>query len=248
MKTVMVISPSYLSALLKESDKFSFCIQGYGSFENAHSGLVKTNVSELIGFAYVGKTLPIENSKDYLEMLEFLEMLDGLEEKRRIVFLTISSGGYLRRLAKKFSNVEIFRVEGVQDITDTVIDKDVFGNIILFMGSPYKLIEQTGSDLPYEQNDDWKLHYKHVMNPDVLRCLEDVVELGNLNETLINDEVYNMFLSSGNNLYAIIRQNVVAKRCGINDADLIRRAKNMINSNVSGADWCILMVMLEGVE
>ena len=64
MKTIVIISPDYLTAVYEESKKYSFLIQGYGSFKQAIDGLLKVNSNELMGVGYLGYSLPLVDSNE----------------------------------------------------------------------------------------------------------------------------------------------------------------------------------------
>lgn len=58
LKIIYVISPTFLKSLYKEALHYDFKLQGYGNVTNALKGLLKTNIDDILGFAYVNTRLP----------------------------------------------------------------------------------------------------------------------------------------------------------------------------------------------
>ena len=130
MKTIVIISPDYLTAVYEESKKYSFLIQGYGSFKQAIDGLLKVNSNELMGVGYLGYSLPLVDSNERKNMEKFLQLCDLFDDKKRFVFITQIAAADLIGLAKKYKNVEFVKFDNETEVTDLLINQSLFGTIL----------------------------------------------------------------------------------------------------------------------
>ena len=107
MKTIVIISPDYLTAVYEKSKMYSLLIQDYGRFEQAIDGLLKVNSNELMGVGYLGYSLPLVDSNERKNMEKFLQLCDLFDDKKRFVFITQIAAADLIGLAKKYKMLSL---------------------------------------------------------------------------------------------------------------------------------------------
>lgn len=242
MKTIIVISPEYLTALQEESDKYSFCIQGYGSFSLANNGLIRVNSGELLGVAYVSYALPSKDTQEYTAMLKFLRLCDLMDDSKKMIFVLQTSGAALSAVAKEFTNLRIFIRENEELITDATINKGVFGSILLDNTNAYKL-EEPDKETTIEDKRTWLLQIDTIVNPGVLECMSPIDILGDVQLTLENDCVYNRLVEAGDHLLSLIRKKRILKEFGIVNHVLNTAIEQNISTIADEATWCVYHVL-----
>ena len=245
MKTVIVVSPDYLTAVYRQSTKFSFILQGYGKFANAIQGVLKVNCGELLGCAFIGEKLPQKGTSEFGAMIAFLEALNQLNDSKKIVFVlqTVASSA-LSELATKMKNLRIFAAANVPLITDEVIDQQIFGSLVPDAAPAYRLEETEENRQVY--SNDFLLHYVPIANKSVFDCCSDVDRQETLQLTLENDKVYQSLLAKGNNLLSSIRKERIQKLFGIKDKRLSLAIDGMVK-DLAPDLWCLCNVIREGL-
>lgn len=188
MKVLFVVSPDYLDAVFAEAKKYDFYLQGYGNLESAYKGLMKTNISDILGFVYLADSLP-----DNLGPLaEFVKKCDILNESRKFIFAlrdTTNLQVLLNQL--KVSNIKIGYLPELEVITDSVINKDIIGSILLDSYKPYKLNETEVNDVKrFSVN---RLHYEPLFSDSIFDCFGAVEKLATVEQTLNYDAFYNKY-------------------------------------------------------
>lgn len=194
MKSIIVISPHYLDAVYEESQKYDFRLFGYGTFACAKQGLLKVNCSDILGFAFVGTHLPISRSKEFKHMLEFFHMCDLLNADKKFVIVTDEDSSPWTKIFKKYKNLRFFGCSGYDFMSDIIINKNVFGSILLDSMEPY--------EFGNKKQDVISWHTPHLsyvpLFPDTqIQCTAPIEFLGTMERTLSNDAIYQRFKTEG---------------------------------------------------
>lgn len=206
IKVIYAVSPDYLEALYSEAKKYNFCLQGYGNLEDAIKGLKKTNISEILGFIFVGRELYY--SKEGLsELLNTCNRLCRYSPKKFIFALQNSKGLADALEISSFENLKVSYLPDFEILTDTVINKQLFGSILLDSYEPYLLHEQSEKNVVSQSAT---LKYEPLFSDYVLKCLDPVDKLNTYEMTTLNDKIYQEYLSDGSDL-AIIRECFIKK-------------------------------------
>jgi len=203
LEIIYVVSPDYLESIFLESKKYSFDIQGYGSLTRAKSGLKYTNVSEILGYAYVSTKFPERGSKEFGQFLDFLRLcsLAGSDTKF-LVITTVPVGGAVQSL-KEFPGLRFSLYVAEDGITDIVIDQNLFGSILLDNYEPYLLKEREKESLGSLQCP--VLRFNPVVPDYFFEVFSQVHSMGSVKETIRNDPVVAMYGGSGS-AFAMLRK------------------------------------------
>lgn len=222
MKVMYVVSPDYLLAFEKESEEFSFYIQGYrefvpsnnqsGIYKTAISELYKTNINDIVGFIVL-----VDDLQYYINDLNlFLQQANMVCQghRRRVVIGSISakSDKYLSML-NPTPNLDIYRVTNIGIVTDTVIKRELFGTIIMGK-APYKFLDSSNTSTTYK--DLPVLKYKPIFSKVVLGVLDPVTVISDdFRKVLSYDSVYRSLLDEGEDILAFIRLIKIANTMGL---------------------------------
>lgn len=179
MKSVFVVSPEYLTAIKKETDKYSFAIQGYGNFELAERGFIKINAKDFLGFIYAKDTIT-ENDK--LDVIDFIERLLLFDEIDFEVVIISKSKNKLAEIGNEFQG-EAIKIKCVYDYDylDDQMLKAIFADIIYYKEDPYEFkskdkVKVLAPDRRYMLRHDYlfpkytELLFKRV---NIIRTLND---------------------------------------------------------------------------
>lgn len=249
MDTIFVISPQYLNVTYTESKKYSLAIHGYGSFRRACSGLLKTNVLDILGFAFIGNALPESDSEEFECMKKFLRKVNLLQANKKFVFVVLDgitlSNEYLRSL----SYVRFFVAQNMQCMSDTVINKNVFGSLLLDKYKPYQRIPDADSFSPNEFTIP-TMHVEPLISDYVLQCIKDPYSFSSIDDALKNDEIYNAYFDANNPLM-FARYLLLMKKVGAFSEDksneLNTKFYQMIDTVKSNQLRCIYVSIFEHV-
>lgn len=245
MKTAIIISPDYLTAVYKQSHKFSFAIQGYGSFEKAISGILKVNCGELLGCAYISEKLPIQGSVEYKAMNSFLNAVNQLNDSKKMIFILQNSAQQvLTGIASRLTNVRIYVTGEVPVITDSVIDQNLFGSLILDNTDAYKLNAKENQSS--SKTDDFLLHFVPVVSKNILSCCDPIDKLETFQLTIENDMIYQDLNQQGNQIFASVRKELIQKAFGITDKRL-KIAIDKMMEDLPEDIWCVCNVIRGGM-
>lgn len=206
MKIIYVVSPDFLEALYTEAKKYTFCIQGYGNLNDALTGLLKTNISDILGFCYVGTELFYEKSmiSDYLKTCNML----CRNNAKKFIFALQNSKGLAEVLQmSEFGNLKVSYLPDFEILTDTVINKQLFGSILLDNYEPYLLRDEQSAVVKAENP---ALQYQTLFSDYVLQCLDPVDKLATFEDTKLNDSIYQEYVNDKSDL-AYIRECKIRK-------------------------------------
>lgn len=245
MKTIVIISPDYLTAVYEESKKYSFVIQGYGSFKQAINGLLKVNDSELMGVGYIGYALPLIDSNERKDMESFLQMCNLFENRKRMVFITQTVATGLNLLAKKYENVELVKYDNELEITDLLINQSLFGTIMYATMIPYKLNPIKEDNFEYEITELRKGR-SLIFDYDCEQLLKEIEKMTTIEETLENDKVFLYYSENKNKLFQTVRKYQVLKMFGKLNIVAQKNLEELVNSTVKNPEqWCFLKTLIE---
>ena len=199
MKSIFMISPDFLEVSYKEALKYDFTLQGYGNFVDGKNGLLKINRQDLLGFVYFATSLP-ENLE---ELMDFLHYCDLMRNNSMFLFALLNTKGLSAINLTEFSNL-CFAYLGIEEVvTDKVLNRDIFGTILLQNYEPYTF-EEEKSEVPSVFSVE-RLQYRPIFSNYVLQCLSKVNLSDSFEKTVAYDEVYRNY-SKDNELLAEIRK------------------------------------------
>lgn len=199
MKSIFMISPDFLEVSYKEALKYDFTLQGYGNFVDGKNGLLKINRQDLLGFVYFAETLP-ENLE---ELLDFLHYCDLMGKNSMFLFALLNTKGLSAINLAEFSNLRFVYLGIEEVVTDKVLNRDIFGTILLQNYEPYTF-EEEKSEVPSVFSVE-RLQYRPIFSNYVLQCLSKVDLSDSFEKTVAYDEVYRNY-SKDNELLAEIRK------------------------------------------
>lgn len=247
MQTVIVISPEYLTGIYKEAKKYSFVIQGYGSFANAINGLHKVPAKDLLGVACLLYTIPQVGSKEYEAFNELLHLITLYEDEKRFVVITQTSSVKFRNEIKGIHGADIVLFDEEEEITDITINQKIFGTVLKKTREPYifekkKVLGEESSNV-----DFWKLKLDTVLSEDELQLMSPIAMLDDAQQTVLNDRACARFRDNKNRLLLAVRQYEILKLFK-EDVSVIRAEINMLleKEDVDTILWCIIRCLLGG--
>lgn len=240
IKVIYAVSPDYLEALYTEAKKYNFCLQGYGNFRDAIKGLMKTNVSDILGFIFVGSEL-FYDKEIVSEFLNSCNMLCRNTPKKFIFALQNSKGLVDMLEISSFENLNVSYLPDFEILTDTVINKQLFGSILLDNFEPYQLHPEQEHRVNVQ---DTSLKYEPLFSDYVLRCLNPVDKLNTYETTILNDQIYQEYLADNSDLLSI-------RECFIKKAFNIPYDKNKIQEILKHREeaqqYCIYRALISTI-
>lgn len=242
MKTIMIISPQYLEAIFTEAKKYSFVIQGYGTFKLACKGVTKVVASELLGVAFVADNLPREGSKEYESFIALLNLLSSMnrEIKFSIVLKNNISNEYFK-IFKQYDLINFYGRTGVENITNTLIGQNVFGSLILSTEEPYALKEKKVE--VFENPVLPTICVDPLISPYLLQCVSDVAQ-DDEKRVLRSDSAYLRYVNDENTILASMRKFIILKTFGKQDDSLLEFAKEHIETGNLDTDTYVAYSIL----
>lgn len=235
MGIIFVVSPDYLEALYKEASKYKFGLQGYGNFKQACSGIYKTNPLDVIGYAIVSEALPELKSSEGKSLLKLLTFINDFETPKNLIFATNGHLGVINALARKFPRINISYVVEKDAMTDIVINRDIFGSLLLGVHNPYIFEKENGLRLGNFTSP--VLQYKPLFSPYVLQCLDNVSKLETIQHTIEVDLPYQEYVKSADEIMQLFRKWKIYSSFSEDFAD--KEKLRALVSNVTNTTlWC----------
>lgn len=229
MKLLYLISPNYMNAFRAEIEPYSFKLQGYPSIQQAHEGLHKRNISDILGFVYFSTSLP----RNYKAVIQFLERVDMIAPKDMIFMLAVQDGKGFDYVKSSFEpqNLKLKVMSGWDDVTDVVI-KSCLATFILSNYKPYnetnlgsKKTRETSID--FSQIEMKNLKYKRLFRNEMLELLTPVnmtpLKEPNQEVTIMNDALLNR-LATNRDMYYRVRLAYIKAHFG--DSTMIHEIQN----------------------
>jgi hypothetical protein len=200
---IFAISPHYLKYILYESKEYNFKIQGYGSFSDAKSGLMKTNASEIYGFIVMVDDF---GTIDWKQMKEFMSLSsivsDGSKKRKRFLFAVKNDSGMLNLFSSKDYQAIDFFLAKFEVMTDLFIRQEVFGTILNGYLKPY--VENSEDNFELGKYRPVKsLSYVPLFSNTAMKSLERIKVRSTKNETVIEDEYLEVLKSESEFFYTL---------------------------------------------
>ena len=221
MKIIIVISPNYLEAVYKDSQKYSFVIQGYGNFAAARVGIMYTNASDILGCIYLGSSFPTKLD----DALAFFNSLNLMCKPLKVILASQDKIALTHSQLEKFNNLKFSKLDELEFVTDITINRELFGNILLDNYEPYIL--KNDSTEKAEVHSDLGLQCKPVI-PDILyETVEKVYYMDELQDTYLTDVILNKY--KGNDLMQGLRKLVILLRQGYDVSEIVSEIEEIID-------------------
>ena len=212
MKSILIESPDYLEAIFKESDKYNFTIFGYGNVQVALQKIIQINSYELIGTAFVYDSIPKKDTTDYKLLLELLDKAALFNKK--VLLVTRDSIAPIKSDIQKISNLKLSYLENQEFISDTVINKCIFGSLLLNTIKPYKLDKQESVNENLESLPTLK--NENIVPDYVLDIFSAIKPTDNVTDTINFDDAYNHY-KDANKIVASLRKMFIRKTMNKNN-------------------------------
>lgn len=211
MKVVIVVSPVFLKAVCEEGEKYSFQIQGYGSFQKAADRLMYTNVEDVLGFAYLGTNLPGKDTEEGKAMYRFLKLCNRMDANKKFLFLLQGQmRGDVIKTLRTFKKLKIVYQDGIEFVTDILINKQLFGSILLDNYEPYLLKQQESEKEKKEMGSVPVTSFVPVVPSILFQVLEEVHFMDSLEDTLETDLVLQR--CQGNDVVTLLRKILIVRK------------------------------------
>ena len=135
--------------------------------------------------------------------MDFLHYCDLMGNNSMFLFALLNTKGLSAINLTEFSNL-CFAYLGIEEVvTDKVLNRDIFGTILLQNYEPYTF-EEEKSEVPSVFSVE-RLQYRPIFSNYVLQCLSKVNLSDSFEKTVAYDEVYRNY-SKDNELLAEIRK------------------------------------------
>ena len=182
MATNFAVSSGLIEPLYDNAQKYDFSLQAYGNFDLACKKLVYVNSSDLIGIAVVDEV--IEDEKGFDKFLGYCDCIQGA------VVLVACNRKYVVPSVINSHKTRILCVNDIEVFTDLVINRDVYGALLLEKFEPYKIRRKE------EVQGTWgvaTLSYTPLFSKYVLKITElpniESIELGADADKIYNELV-----------------------------------------------------------
>lgn len=215
MKIIYVVSPDYLEAVLDESQKYSFAIQGYGDLDRACRGLCYVNVLDILGFGYIADTFPEPGSLLYDKFINFVSKCSLLGADRKFMLITKEAVPDLGEDLSRFSNLKFASVVEKNGFTDITINRSFFGSILLANYQPYNFNGEQEETYHLSDYCCRTLKFPKVVPDLMLDIFEPVRRLTDCAATIENDQVICRY-ADNNKVVLSLRTIKIMKQFGEN--------------------------------
>ena len=226
-KRILVISPTYLSTIDKQALKYSFDLQGYGTFQLALQNLKRVDWCNLLGVAFVSDRLP--KGEEFKRLISFCSILNKCGSYR-FVFVTREVMDHQKfAVLKQYSSLDMRESSGHEYISDTVIHRQVFGSLLNGKEEMYKLKDDVPETL--SRFECPVLHLHSVINGHALQCISDIDALDSLQHTLEFDRVYQQYLKDKSVLAGLRKIFIAARFNEVSEDELVaieRKFKDLL--------------------
>lgn len=187
MRYLYFVSDSYVKAIDKEVEDYSFDCKIYPSIKTARKFLIASNISEILAFIFL---LDKINDTDYDDLLDLLEKIDEISPKGKLVIISLNDETIYDDILNEctFKNIKLFTVDYPEVVTDSFIKRDLVGTVIVNLFDPY--IENKNKKL--KTSDDYKnktIIYEPIIDSRIFWLLEPIEPTLELRRCIDNDEV-----------------------------------------------------------
>lgn len=242
MGVIFVVSSDYLSAVMQEFKKYHFQLQGYGTFHMASQGILRTNTVDILGIAILADRLPVKGSAEFNDMLEFLYRCDLIGTNKKVLFLVKEDVGSILPNLQVLKHLRFYSAGKFDMVTDTLIQKNLFGSILLDCEDAYYFQEKPSIHLGNFTGET--LSYVPILSKQLLSCIANFETLGSAKHTLEYDRYYTDFRKRKSNL--ALWRALYIKRCFGEEASYENSAIQTIleeELHNSKSSWSLLYVM-----
>lgn len=187
MKYLYFVSDSYVKAIDKEVEDYSFDCKIYPSIKTARKFLIASNISEVLAFVFL---LDKVSNTDYNDLLDLLEKIDEISPKDKLVIISINDETIYDDMVNEcvFKNIRLFTVNYPEVVTDSFIKRDLVGTVLINLFDPY--IEKKPNKL--KTSNDYKnkiVTYEPIIDSRIFWLLEPIEPTLELRRCINNDEV-----------------------------------------------------------
>ena len=197
---IFAISPEYLVALDKEAKDYNFDLLGYGNFADAKNGLRTVNSREISGYLYLATSLTKEKGlEDFLALCN----IQCKYKPRKFIICVKEAKNLFKQIDfSKYKNLQFKLVRfGSYGVSDTLINRELFGSLLLSVSPVYEFKEKQAKPLSMLSATK---KYSALFPKEVMEIFSPPVALDNLNLVLRNDEIY-QHLQKVDAFYALAR-------------------------------------------
>lgn len=217
-----IVSDSYLKALKKESDDFSFSIKGFCSIKQGLKNLPFTNMEDILGFVIAYHELP----EDLSELVRYINTLNNICDKPVVLFSYFKEGVSHVIEHINYNNIKLYVSTDMEAVTDIVIKREVYGSILKEIYPMY----YRGKSLEEDEKNNFTHsleYYKPIINLDTEKVLSKVSISPSYDKALASDIALKDF--DNNPVLSLLRTKVIQKHFNI-DRDLKSHLNNLLES------------------
>ena len=204
MKFMYVVSPHFLRPIVAESSDFSFAVRGYCSIRDGVDNLKFSNFEDIKGFIFCFYELP----KKLMPLVKFINYLDDLCEKPVVICSCVKDGMSLLIKHVHHKHIKLFVVTPVDDMTDIVIRRDLFGTILRETDQPY--VKESKKETEEEQ-DRGMPKYVPILPKIVNRLYDRVIQTDDVQSALNFDTALRFYKGNSDILYFLRTQQILKK-------------------------------------
>lgn len=199
MKYMYVISPHFLRPIVAESEDFSFAIKGYPTVGEGRRKFTYTNLEDIQGFIFCFYELP----KKLRALADFITYLDTLCSKPVVICCCVKDGMDLLLKNVSHDNIKLFVRCPVEELTDVVIRRDLFGTIIRETTEPYP---ELNPPKEIKQHDVVKsIRYESILPNDINKLYDPVIVTKDYSVALKSDKPL-VYLKDRSDILAYLRR------------------------------------------
>lgn len=236
-KKIFVVSSNYLEALHKESTKYSFELVGCGNFKTACRLLQGVSVGDLLGVTVVERELPDAKSSDGKAFLKFVKMLGDLQHEVRLNIILVQGSlqNEYRKEIKKWKNITCYCHANAEAITDSVLNSEAFGSLLLEENGMYRFEDEEGYVL---SNEALKvINVGNYLSEYLLGVVADCIPYDTLERTCIHDEWHKKYVEANDGLLQKMREWYVGMQCEFDVSDYPEEVKTMVEADLDNVTF-----------
>lgn len=243
MKTIIVVSPSYLDTFFSESEKYSFSIHGYGNAALALKRAIYVNASEILGFVLAYDSFPARTSKEFRDLVRLLDCYDLMGIDKPLIVITRSEGVKKEVALLNLKHLKVNVLDGLEVVSDTVVNKGAFGKILIENYEMYQIFNR-----PTEKLGNFtgpRLGVTPIIPGFLLEVLSPVHLMQKLEESIEFDIVYKKY-KDHNKLVADLREILIREKMHKRSDSLIVRVLESVDK-LDVKSRCLHLACLERI-
>lgn len=231
-KTIFVISSNYLEAVHKESGKYSFELIGCGKFETACRVIQNVSVGTLLGVSIVEQRLPDIKSREGKALLQFLNILGDMQQNIRLNVIVTREAlgtGYSKAI-KKHKNIQGFCHDNAEAVTDSLINGEVFGSLLLEDAEIYALNKP--KEKTFANTALKTININNYFSEYLLKVLNPCIYYATFEQTCLYDSACQEYKEMEDVLLLNMRRWYVGMMCNFDVAGYQEEVYGMLISDV----------------